>query len=118
MNPLLDLGKLQLQPSLDLMVGITLFTTLNDNLGDRVVEVAVNEVGNFESNSIEIDVLFDETICLIQTKILWKQHRVPTPRAEWLSFVLDENGTFGILEDLRAQSIGVYFLKSQMLMFC
>ena len=93
--------------------------TLNDNLGDRVVEVAVNEVGNFESNSIEIDVLFDENHLLDSNQNFVEATLSAYTTRRMVSFVLDENGTFEDTGGLAgAQSIGVYFLKSQMLMFC
>ena len=42
-------------------LGTALFgdPTLSDNLGDRVVDVRINEIGNFASNSLDIDVTFD-----------------------------------------------------------
>ena len=72
--------------------------TLSDNLGDRVVDVRINEIGNFASNSLDIDVTFDPS----QRPDLNKDGAPDFVQAtlsgfttrRLVSLVLDGNGTF------------------------
>jgi hypothetical protein len=71
---------------------------INDNLGDRIVDVRIHDVGNFDSTSLSIDVLFngsyrpdlngDGNPDFVEAKLS------ATTTQRMVSFTLDQNATF------------------------